>query len=89
MRTIMDPREVHQFALDLEQRSKDLMNINAGVASASIAVHDSWRDAKYIAFQRLVDEATLEIKRFCEYADRYANHLNKKASGVDRYLENP
>lgn len=83
----MDPQAVRQFARDLKQRAEDLGRINGQASVASMTVRDTWGDAKYDAFMRLVDEATLEIKKFCEYAERYAIHLDRKAGGVERYLE--
>jgi hypothetical protein len=87
MQTIMDPQAVRQFARDLRQRADDLGRINGQASAASISMQDTWRDAKYDAFLRLLDEATLEIRNFCDYAARYADHLDKKAGGVERYLE--
>lgn len=79
---------MRQFARDLRERANELGRINGQASAASITVRDTWRDAKYDAFMRLLDEATLEIRKFCDYAARYAEHLDKKASGVERYLEN-
>ena len=87
MQTIMDPQAVRQFARDLRQRAQDLGRINGQASAASVNMRDTWRDAKYDAFMRLIDEATLEIRHFCDYATLYAEHLDKKAGGVERYLE--
>ena len=83
----MDPQAVRQFARDLRRRADDLGRINGLTSAASVTMRDTWRDAKYDAFMRLLDEATLEIRQFCDYAARYAEHLDKKAAGVERYLE--
>jgi hypothetical protein len=87
MQTIMDPQAVRQFARDLRRRADDLGRINGLTSAASVTMRDTWRDAKYDAFMRLLDEATLEIRQFCDYAARYTEHLDKKAAGVERYLE--
>jgi len=87
MQTIMDPREVRRFAQDLKERCNELGRLNGQTSAASLTVRETWKDSKYDSFVKLLDEAALEIRKFCDYGDRYAEHLNRKAGGVERYLD--
>lgn len=82
----MDPRAVRAFARDLVAKAADLRAVNARVSAAHLGISATWKDAKYGAFLQRLEEASNELAHFAEHAERYAEHLNRKAALVEQYL---
>jgi hypothetical protein len=87
MKVIMDPREARRFAGFLDERGKELREINRRV---SLHIRElgmnGWQDHRYQEFLRQFDEASTLLQVFLEHADKYADYLRRKAVPIERYL---
>jgi len=87
MQTIIDPNEARRFAGFLQETSRELRSRNAAVNRSLMELNATWRDSKYDSFEKLFEEATLQLERFLEHSEKYAEYLRRKAAIVDRYLD--
>lgn len=87
MKIIMDPQEAKRFAGFLDERSRDLGDLNRRV---SLLLRDlgmnGWEDIRYDAFLRQFAEASTQLKVFLEHAEKYADYLRRKAAPIEQYL---
>jgi hypothetical protein len=88
MKIIIDPREARRFAGFLDERSRDLKEINRRVSQHILELGmNGWEDSRYRDFLREFDEASTLLQVFLEHADKYADYLRRKAAPIERYLE--
>ncbi|MEA2599537.1 MAG: hypothetical protein QOF89_529 [Acidobacteriota bacterium] len=88
MKIIIDPREAKRFARFLDERARDLGELNHRVSRRVVELGaNGWRDVRYEQFLRQFDEATLLLRVFLEHAEKYADYLRRKAAPIERYLE--
>lgn len=87
MKVIINPQEARRFARFLDERAKELKELNR---RASIDILDlgasAWRDNRYDAFLRQFEEASTLLQIFLEHAEKYAEYLRRKTAPIDRYL---
>jgi hypothetical protein len=87
MKIIIDPREARRFAGFLDERGKDLREINRRVSLHVLELGmNGWQDSRYQEFLRQFDEASTLLQVFLEHADKYADYLRRKAAPIERYL---
>lgn len=87
MKIIMDPREARRFAAFIDERSKNLTEINRRVALHILELGaDGWQDSRYQDFLRQFDEASTLLQVFLRHAEKYADYLRRKAAPIERYL---
>lgn len=87
MKVIIDPQEARRFAGYLDERARDLGELNrrTSLHIAEMAL-SSWQDSRYDEFLREFEEASTLLKIFLEHAERYADYLRRKAAPIERYL---
>lgn len=83
----MDPVEARRFASVLEETARDLRAQNQSISREMVELNAAWSDPKYLKFQHLFDETTLQIASFVVDAEHYAKRLREKAAWVDKYLK--
>jgi hypothetical protein len=88
MKAIIDPKEARRFAHFLDERAKDLQNLDSRTSRALLDLHAAhWRDERFRQFEKRYEEASLLLRQFAEHAQRYAEYLRKKAAPIERYLD--
>lgn len=87
MQIIIDPHEARRFATFLDERAREMKELNRRV---SVEVMEAgagpWRDRRYDEFLRQFDEASTLLQAFLEHAEKYADYLRRKAAPMERYL---
>lgn len=87
VKIIIDPSEARRFAGFLDERAKEMKELNRRVSVQVMeAGTNAWRDRRYEAFLRQFDEASSSLQRFLEHAETYADYLRRKAAPIERYL---
>lgn len=87
MKVIMDPKEARRFAGFLDERGRELREINRRVSMRILELGmNGWEDSRYQDFLRQFDEASTLLQIFLEHADKYADYLRRKSAPIERYL---
>jgi hypothetical protein len=88
MKAIFKPSEARAFAKMLDDKSNELRAINSEVSRLLLDLHsNSWKDQKYVEFERLLDQTGTRLHLFFERAEKYAEYLRKKANIAEKYLD--
>ena len=87
MKIIIDPGEARRFAALLDERSRNLKEINRRVSHQILELGmNGWQDSRYRDFLRRFDEVSTFLQVFLEHTDKYAHYLRRKAVAIERYL---
>lgn len=87
MKIIMDPKEARRFAAFLDERGRELRELNRRISLHILELGmNGWEDSRYQRFLRQFDEASNFLQIFLEHADKYAEYLRRKAAPIERYL---
>jgi hypothetical protein len=88
MKIIIDTGEARRFAALLDQRTRDLKELNRRVSHQIMELGmNGWQDSRYRDFLRRFDEVSTFLQVFLEHTEKYAHYLRRKAVAIDRYLD--
>jgi hypothetical protein len=80
---ICDPEAMRYFAGVLESLGADMRGRNLAVATQAISLGETWRDAKYRAFQQDFDETVQKLGFFLLDCEKYVDYLRVKARIIE------
>jgi uncharacterized protein YukE len=87
MKVVVNPREVRRFASFLEERARELKQLDSTISRELLDLQSTWKDARYEQFEKRYEEASLQLQRFLDHAERYVAYLREKIIPIERYLE--
>lgn len=85
---IVSPRDLVNFAHQLEKTSDDIMKRKSKAARFVADSRTVWKDAKYNQFHKVFDQTAKELDRFARLAKDYSHFLEKKAGLARKYFDN-
>ena len=83
---IVTPAHLTQFADFLEDSTKRLRNEGRRMRESVKAARAVWKDAKYEAFQRQLENCVEDLEKFNNTGLKYADFLREKANLASKYL---
>ena len=87
-KVIVDPDELHRFAVLLEGVSHSLNRKRRNLKTEYEDLKSVWKDKKYQRYSRIFEESMQEMEQFSRQAEKLGAYLKKKEKPIRRYLNN-
>lgn len=86
-KAIVDPTELHRFAVDLKRFNTDLQAQVTGIHRQFTKLGETWRDQEQAKFAEEFEHILLALTKFVEASDKQVPLLLRKAERIRDYLE--
>lgn len=84
---IVTPAQLTRFAEFLEESSKRMRSEGRKMRESVSAARIVWRDAKYDAFHRQLENCVDDLEKFNSVGQKYADFLREKAVLANKFLQ--
>ena len=84
---IVDPEELHRFAVDLKRFSGEVQSQIAGIHRQFAKLGETWQDQEHAKFAGEFVHMVTVVSKFVTAAEEQAPLLLRKAESIRRYLE--
>ena len=84
---IVDPEDLHRFAVDLKRFSGDVQAAIAGIHRQFAKLGETWQDQEHAKFAGEFQHMVTVMAKFVTVAEEQAPVLLRKAESIRRYLE--
>jgi uncharacterized protein YukE len=84
---IVDPEDLHRFAVDLKRFSSEVQLQISGIHRQFSRLGDTWQDQEHAKFAAEFQHMTSVMAKFVTAADEQVPTLLRKAEAIRRYLE--
>ncbi|MCZ7646766.1 MAG: WXG100 family type VII secretion target [Planctomycetota bacterium] len=86
-KAIVDPVELHRFAVDLKRFNSDLQAQVTGIHRQFSKLGETWRDQEHAKFAEEFEQIVRALSKFVEASDKQVPLLLRKAERIREYLE--
>ena len=87
-KVIVNPDELHRFAVLLEGIAHSLRRKKQGLKKEYNELSNVWKDKKYRHYSRVFEDSMQEVDQFIRQAEELSAYLKKKERPIRRYLNN-
>ena len=84
---IVDPDDLHRFAVDLKRFTSDVQVQLSGIHRQFNKLGDTWQDQEHAKFAGEFQHMISVVSKFVTSADEQVPVLLRKAEAIRRYLE--
>ena len=82
-----NPDEMRRFAKALDEIAESVQQKRMNTSRSFENLHHTWRDAKYVQFEKTFSSAVQDLDGFLKSAQKYSEFLRRKAAALDRYMK--
>ncbi|MEW6277166.1 MAG: WXG100 family type VII secretion target [Candidatus Eremiobacterota bacterium] len=84
---VVNPDELRRFAAVLETQARETRARQSALQQSLSGLRGSWRDEKFVRFEKLLTETLEQLGRFLKDSDTMVVFLRRKAALADQYLK--
>ncbi len=84
---IVDPEDLHRFAIDLKRFSGEVQVQVSGIHRQFAKLGETWQDQEHAKFAGEFQHMISVVSKFVTSADEQVPVLLRKAEAIRRYLE--